>query len=163
MQHARKEVWTQLPRDFGTSGYAQRRASAIEEHFAMLPNEKEELLWTFNYWVEPSNGLRQYLWAHRFQDVDKARKIVSILPADVVHRILRYLIADYWSRYVGWPDLLAYKSSGYLFVEVKSSRDKLREDQKDWIRGNTSELHLPFELVKIHRQNTQAEVQLTNN
>jgi hypothetical protein len=58
-----KEVWTQLPRDFGTSGYAQRRASAIEEYFAMLPNEREELLWVFDYWVEPSDGLRQYLWA----------------------------------------------------------------------------------------------------
>lgn len=158
-----KEVWTHLPKDFGTSGYALRRASAIEEHFNMLPKEREELLWTFDYWVEPSYGLRQYLWAHRSNDVDKARKIVSTLPPDVIHHILRYLVADYWRRYVGWPDLLVYKSSEFLFVEVKSSNDKLSEDQKNWIRGNASDLLLPFELVKIHKKNTRSKVLKKNS
>lgn len=150
-----REVWTHLPQDFGTSGYALRRASAIEEHFNQLSIEKEGMLWTFDYWIEPSEKLRQYLWAHRSEDVEKARKIVSILPVEVIHRILRYLIRDYWRSFTGWPDLLVYKSSGFIFVEVKSSKDKLSEDQKDWIEGNSSELHLPFELVKIHRINSQ--------
>ena len=150
-----QEILTHLPRDFGTPGYSERRASVIEEHFAMLPKGKENLLSTFDYWVKPSEGLRQYLWAHRPEDVQKAREIVSILPTEVIYRILKYLIGDYWHRYVGWPDLLVHNSSEYLFVEVKSSKDKLREDQKEWIKGNTAELHLPFELVKIHKQNSQ--------
>ena len=56
-----KEIRTLLPSDFGSLGYAQRRASAIEEHFAMLPKKREDLLWTFDYWIEASDGLRQYL------------------------------------------------------------------------------------------------------
>lgn len=149
---ADKQIWTFLPEDFGTINYAIRRATAIDEHFAFLPEHKEELLQVFDYWVEPSVGLRQYLWAHRPQNVTKAREIVSILPVNVTRRILRYLVADYWKRYCGWPDLIVHNHDEFFFAEVKSSKDKLSEDQKNWIRGNDAELHLPVKLVKIHRQ-----------
>ncbi len=147
-----KTIWTHLPSDFGTSGYARRRVEAIKKHFAIIPLEKRELLWVFDYWVEPSFDLRQYLWAHDPQDVEQARKIVSLLPISATLAILRYLTNDYWHHYLGWPDLLVYRPDDYFFVEVKSSKDKLREDQKTWIQGNHSELHLPFKLLKIHRK-----------
>ena len=147
-----KGIWVHLPEDFGTSGYAARRVAAVEEHLALIPTDKEELLWTFDYWVEPSDGLRQYLWAHRLEDVDKARKIISVLPVDATHRILRYLAVDYWRRYTGWPDLLVYRQDDFFFAEVKSSKDKLGEDQKNWVRGNSTELHLPYKLIKIHKK-----------
>lgn len=153
-----KIIWTLLPEDFGTSGYALRRETAIEEHLAMLPENKQELLWTFDYWVEPSADLRQYLWAHRSQDVSRAQEIVSILPMGTIRMILKYLITDYWGRFCGWPDLLAYNKERFFFAEVKSSGDKLNEDQKNWIRGNSTELHLPFKLVKIHRVKTTANL-----
>jgi len=75
-----------------------------------------------------------------------------LLPADDIYRILRYLVEDYWRRYVGWPDLIIYTQDHLFFAEVKSSRDKLSEDQKNWIDGNSTELHLPFKLVKLHRK-----------
>jgi hypothetical protein len=145
-------IWLHLPQDFGTAGYATRRVEAINKHFALIPNERDELLWTFNYWVEPSADLRQYLGVHNQKDVERARKLVSLLPVDVIHRILRYLIANYWKRYIGWPDLLIYKPNDYFLAEVKSSKDKLRENQKNWIQGNSSDLHLPFRIVKIHKK-----------
>lgn len=141
-----------MSEDFGTRGYAARRAEAVEEHLASIPKEREELLWTFDYWVHHSVGLRQYLWAHRPEDVNRARQVISILPVDATFRVLRYLVADYWGRYTGWPDLLAHNDDEFFFAEVKSSKDKLREDQKSWIRGNSAELHLPFKLVKIHKK-----------
>jgi hypothetical protein len=146
-----KEVWTHLPEDFGTPGYAQRREAAIDEHLASIPDEKEDLVWLFDYWINPSEDFRQYLWAHRPQDIEKARKIIEILPIEVIRRILKYLVADYWKRYTGWPDLLVFNDTEYFFVEVKSSGDRLREDQKNWIYGNTLELKLPFCLMKIHK------------
>lgn len=147
-----KTISTLLPTDFGTSGYAQRRASAIERHFAMLPKFKDELLWTFDHWIEPSADLRQYLWAHRPEDIARAREIASILPPEITIQILRYLLGDYWRRYCGWPDLLIYRQDEFFFAEVKSSNDKLSEGQKNWIRGNSAELHLLFKLVKIHKK-----------
>ena len=145
-------IWTHLPEDFGTLGYAQRRAEAIKKHFDLVPQEREDLLWTFDYWVEPSFGLRQYLWAHELQDVERARKLVTILPTAAVHRILKYLVTSYWRRYTGWPDLFVYKPGDQFFAEVKSSKDKLREDQKNWICGNSADLQLPFKLIKIHKK-----------
>jgi hypothetical protein len=92
-------IWTHLPEDFGTPGYAVRRAAVVEDHLALIAYNKDDLLWLFDYWVEPSEGVRRYLWAHRIEDVDKARRIVSLLSVDDILRILRYLVADYWRRY----------------------------------------------------------------
>jgi hypothetical protein len=123
--------------------------STVEKHYH---SNEDDLLSLFDYWTGPSEEFRQYLWAHRPEDVEKAREIVSVLSVEETLRILRYLISDYWRRYVGWPDLLVHNRDDYFFVEVKSSRDKLREAQKSWICGNSIELHLPFRLVKIHRK-----------
>jgi hypothetical protein len=146
-----KEIWTHLPQDFGTPGYAKRRSEAIIEHLHLIDSEND-ILWLFDYWLESSEGLRQYLWAHRDADIARARRIVSILPKDDLIKILKYLIADYWRRYTGWPDLIVYNKKEFFMVEVKSSKDRLREDQKNWIYGNSNELHFPFKIAKIHKK-----------
>jgi len=147
-------LWTTLPSDFGTSGYSERRASEIEEHFeSLFVPDRNELLWLFDYWVGESVQFRDYLWAHESEVVEKARSLVEILPPSSIIRILRYLIGDYWARYNGWPDLLLYKKEEFFFAEVKASRDGLSDDQKRWITNNHSGLLLPFKLVKIHRSN----------
>jgi len=145
-------ILTYLPTDFGTQSYAARRSESIESHLAMLPRDVDEMVGLFDYWTGPSSPFRQYLWAHRTDDVEKARQLLDILPVDIVVRILRYLVGHYWGRYLGWPDLLVYNEDGFFFTEVKSSRDKLSEDQKNWIRRNSQILDLPFKLVKIHRK-----------
>lgn len=145
-------IRTLRPEDFGSPGYSARRADAIRAHLTSLPTDTADLLWTFDYWVGPSASLRQYLWAHRPHDVVTARRLISILPGHTIIQILEYLIGDYWGRYCGWPDLLAYKKSEFCFMEVKSSTDKLSEDQKNWIEGNYEKLKLPFKLIKIHRK-----------
>jgi hypothetical protein len=145
-------IWVPLPSDFGTSGYVERRSAQIENHFEMLfEGEKEDILWLFDYWLPYSEGLRQYLWAHRKEHIVKARKVIEILEPQTILKIVRYLLNDYWNRYLGWPDLLVFNTSDYLFVEVKSSKDKLSEEQKYWIENNYGKLHLPFEILKIHR------------
>ena len=150
-----KEIHALLPEDFGSPGYAVRRADAICDHLAFLTKAKDELLWLFDYWVEPSASLRQYLWAHRPQDVAIARTILSVLPCDTIVQILACLVGDYWGRYCGWPDLLAHKPGEFIFAEVKSSKDKLSEDQKNWIQSNAEHLRLPFKIVKIHKKTKQ--------
>jgi hypothetical protein len=148
-------IWVPLPDDFGTPGYSTRRALEIEHHFAPEMGDKDNLLWLFDYWVPYSEGLRLYLWAHREKDVEKARKVVEVLRPAFVLSILRYLTADYWGRYLGWPDLLAYREDDFVFIEVKSSKDKLSEEQKRWIAGNSEHLQLPFKIFKVHRKNAQ--------
>jgi hypothetical protein len=146
-------VRTALPEDFGSVGYSSRRTEAIENHFSEMLGEDADPQFLFRYWLFHSKGLREYLWAHRAEDIETARRLVEILPWTTVRRILRYLIESYWQRYLGWPDLLVFKEDDFFFAEVKASTDKLSDAQKDWIRGNHDILKLPFVVVKIHRSN----------
>ncbi len=147
------QIHTFLPSDFGTPGFGERRAQAINEH---LSNElQDDLEWHFDYWLDYSSDFREYLWAHRESDVRRARQLINLLPANVIVRILRYLVGDYWGRFTGWPDLLVTKDGEFFFAEVKASKDKLNEDQKRWIADNADKLQLPFKLIKIHRAATQ--------
>jgi hypothetical protein len=155
LSREKKPIWVPLPEDFGSSGYNSRRATKIERHFTPEMEDKENLLWLFDYWLPYSEGLRQYLWAHRQCDIAKAREVVEILPSPSIIAILKYLVGNYWERYLGWPDLLAYNDNDFFFIEVKSSKDKLSVEQKHWITGNVEHLHLPFKIFKIHRNNAQ--------
>ena len=155
-----EQIWTHLPEDFGTVGYGRRRKHEIENHFSVFSEpdgyaDKGNLLSLFDYWRHHSQQLRQYLWAHRESDVDRARRLIEILPPGKILSILRYLVDDYWGRYVGWPDLLLWKEDDYLLVEVKSSSDKLNRDQMRWIADNHKQLSLPFRIAKLHRPSRQ--------
>lgn len=145
-------IWVPLPDDFGSRGYAKRRSGKIESHFISEMKDTDNLLWLFDYWIPYSEGLRQYLWAHRQEDIEKAHAVVEFLPPHAIIIILKYLVGDYWGRYLGWPDLLIIKDEKFIFVEVKSSKDKLSEEQKKWIVGNYEYLNLPFKILKIHRK-----------
>jgi len=152
-----RPMWFLLPDDFGAPGYGVRRRADIEDYFPkVLPQTRKELLWLFDYWTAPSQELRQYLWAEEAHAISKTRVIVGMLPPEVLRRILRYLIDSYWRNYCGWPDLLVFKGSEFFFAEVKSSHDKLSEDQKHWVAENQSHLMLPFKIVKVHRVSSQA-------
>lgn len=148
---ANMPVVTQLPEDFGTKGYGLRRAGAIDAHLDGLPRQPDALLAVFDHWRLSGTDLRGYLWAHRDEQVERARLLVEILPPDVIITILRYLAGDYWGRHLGWPDLLLHRVGAFRLVEVKSSSDKLSDQQKRWIADNHDHLHLPFAIAKIHR------------
>ena len=146
-----KEIWFHCPEDFGTSGYATRREAAISEHFSTFYAEEEGLNDLFDYWLGPSEKLRQYLWAHRPSDVERARQVLDVIPASKVIEALRYLVANYWGHYLGWPDLLVFRGNEFFLAEVKASGDKLSDEQKSWIAANHQQLRLPFKLVKVRK------------
>jgi len=142
-------IWIPLPSDFGSSDYSRRRAKALTKHLSAIAETKAELLRLFDSWVLPSSDLRHYLGAHR--QVETARKLIELLPPPVLKIVLCYLVANYWERRSGWPDLLVYRADQWFLAEIKSWRDKLNENQKRWIEDNHRYLHLPFKLVQVHR------------
>lgn len=149
-------IWTLLPHDFGSRAHAERRRVALEAHMDMLPNATTEMLWSYDYWQEPSRALRQYLWAYLEEDQQRARQLITILGAPRIKLIMRYMAESYWQRYLGWPDLVSWIEtsdgpSDAQFIEVKSSSDKLSDDQRAWIEGTYEYLKLPFRIVKVHR------------
>jgi hypothetical protein len=90
-------IWTLLPSDFGASGYWARRGDVVERWLSEILID-EAAAAAFDELLPGSFDLRQYLWAHADRDVARARQIVSILPANVLRRILAYLAGDYWRR-----------------------------------------------------------------
>jgi len=140
-------IWTILPSDFGSHGYYLRRKDEIDKYIEELDISE----WLFNYWLDYSTDFRNYLWAHRAESIEIARKLISILSHSTIKSILLYLAHDYWNNYCGWPDLLVYNSNNYFFCEVKSSHDKLSADQKNWIRGNSEILKQPFKILKLSK------------
>lgn len=146
------QVWLMLPEDFGSAEYARRRAGAISSHLDTLQKTRDEMLWAFDYSLEGSARLRQYLWAHSEEAVMATRRMLTILSPNDVRSILDYLVGGYWERYVGWPDLLLWRSDCFTFVEVKLGRDKLSDEQRNWIKGNQSRFGFPFRVLKLHRK-----------
>jgi VRR-NUC domain len=149
---ATSTIWTYLPDDFGCVGYSHRRKREIQKHFKMIQADGDDLIWLFDYWAQHSMDLRQYLWCHRQTDLDRARCVIEIIPSKCIFSILHYLVEDYWSHYLGWPDLLLHRGNEFLFLEVKSSGDRLSQAQKLWIGDNHDRLNLPFRLVKLHKR-----------
>jgi VRR-NUC domain len=144
-------VWIPHPSDFGTPDYARRRAKTITKHLSSIAEDRAELLRLFDNWLAPSVSLRQYLWAHRQESIDTARRLIELIPPVVLKSILGYLVLNYWEHYSGWPDLLVYGANQWFLAEVKSCSDKLNENQKRWIEDNHRYLRLPFKLVQVHR------------
>jgi hypothetical protein len=145
-------IHTFLPRDFGTKIYSKRRRKEINKHLKFIGKTKEEVISIFDYWLGTSENFRQYLWAYKEEDVQKARDILNILSLKEFKSILKYLIENYWGRYLGWPDLFMWKEDKIEFAEVKARSDKLSPDQKRWIIDNSSILGFPFRIIKILKQ-----------
>lgn len=141
-----------MPHDFGSPGYARRRKQTIDEHLASIPTDTGGLERRFDEWLQPSLQLRQYLGANVDEDIRSARRLLGVFSPEVVVRVLRYLVTDYWRRYLGWPDLLVFRAGQYALVEVKARNDDLTDDQKTWIQGNVQELSMPFRIAKLRKQ-----------
>lgn len=142
-------VTTILPDDFGSSLYYERQRKLIDWHISEL----DDLEWLFDYWLEYSSNLRQYLWAHRDKDVTKAKKVMNVLGLENIKKVLNYMAMDYWKNFCGWPDLLVFDDKSFFFVEVKSRNDKLSEDQKNWLLGNKEHMGFKAKIFKVGRSN----------
>ena len=121
-----------------------------------MGDKTQDVIGAFDYWLEPSRPLRQYLWAYKPEDEERARGIVRILGAEKVKVILQWMAEAYWDHYLGWPDLLTWRETpsgpcDILFVEVKSSSDSLSDHQKAWLKGNKERLGFEFEVAKVCR------------
>jgi VRR-NUC domain len=149
-------IQTLLPPDFGRQAHGDRRRAELDEHLNLMGESTASLLWMFDYWLEPSRPLRQYLWAYKPGDEQRARAIIRVLGAAKVKTVLRWMAESYWERYLGWPDLFTWREApasliDVLFVEVKSSGDQLSGEQRNWIVGNRQRLGFDFALAKVHR------------
>lgn len=139
-----------LPEDFGTASFYERRRSEFDAHFAGL-EQAADLGQVFEALLEGAGTLRDYLWVAEDDAEELARAALSTIPKDVILRMIRWVVADFWHRQPGWPDLLLLRSAEYRFVEVKSPNDKLSLEQMQWFEWALvdAEEAVPCEVCRI--------------
>jgi len=139
-----------LPEDFGSASFYERRRSEFDAHFASL-EEAADLEQVFEGMLEGAETLRDYLWVAEDDAEELARAALSTIPKDVILRMIRWTVADFWHRQPGWPDLLLLKAPEYRFSEVKSPNDKLSLEQMQWFEWALvdAEEPVPCEVCRI--------------
>lgn len=144
-----------LPEDFGTPQYHRRCCQQLERDLSLVETVPDVVA-LFDQLVSESTLLRDYLWVNSASAVEAARKVLSILPREVLVESLRWVIEDFWSRQPGWPDLLVHSGDDYRFIEVKSPHDELSEPQMNWFRWAVSESGIPCGILRVKKRRAKA-------
>ena len=126
-------LWIQLPKDFGSNEFFIRKKEEFEEWLEII-SKSGPLIEQYDYFLEVSKHLRDYLWVYNDSSEEITRKFLEIVPDEITFKILRWGIEHFWDRQPGWPDLFVVKNSEYFFVEVKGPNDKLSPDQIAWFK-----------------------------
>ncbi len=106
----------------------------------------------FDSLLDQSEKLRKRLGFADKETVAMARKALSSLPKGIVVTLVEWTIEDYWTRKNGWPDLLVVRGDQFLFVEVKSPKDRLRPEQMDWFQWIVEETDIPCEICRVEKR-----------
>jgi hypothetical protein len=139
-----------LPEDFGSSEYYKRRGVALQDGIQRM-RVAHDLETLFNELLNESESLRDYLWVNDDIAVESARTALEVLPKDLVISCVAWAVQDFWKRQPGWPDLFVYRNNDFMFVEVKSPLDELSQEQMNWFKWASEEIHIPCEICRVNR------------
>lgn len=100
----------------------------------------------------PVSSLRERLGGEGEYTIELSKDAIENIPKEIIYTMVDWAIKDYYARRGGWPDLLCTKQNDYKFVEVKSPRDKIRQDQFEWFNW-ASEHGVQCELCIVKEKN----------
>jgi len=107
--------------------------------------------------LDQSKGLRIYLGVEDDEAVELGRIAIRTMPRQLILKCIRWGFQYFWGHRCGWPDLFVFSDKSFLFVEVKSHRDKLRLDQMEWFRWAVKEVNMPCEIVRVKGENASIQ------
>jgi hypothetical protein len=125
----------------GTREYYLRQELEVNNLINILTNTKD-LIRLFEFLLQREinffenkprfMSLREQLGGEEEYSIELTRDALENVPHNIILKMIKWVILDFYERRNGWPDLLCTKSNKYKFVEVKSPRDKIRPEQFDW-------------------------------
>lgn len=121
-----------MPSDMFTGDFARNREDLIKARYRQLRNIdiNSELSKAFS--KHKGKNCRLINDWNKFT-IEALQKPISGFEKETLLRILLRLIGDISTYRSGFPDLIGVKDTKVIFVEVKSEKDKLSENQIDWI------------------------------
>jgi hypothetical protein len=141
-----------LPEDFGSNEYYLRRKEVINWALDDL-SSCPDLESAFEDSYKRSEPLRNYLWVNEDYHHELGKEILGILPKETVIKFIKWVIEDFWHRQSGWPDLLIHKKRGdYKFIEVKTPKDKLNQNQMQWFEWAVNDGDIPCGILRVKRK-----------
>jgi hypothetical protein len=139
-----------LPEDFGNAEHYERRQDAFVSRIEALKTT-DCLAALFEDLLAESEGLRDYLWVNDETALGVARAALLAMPRDVVVACIDWGIRDFWLRQPGWPDLFVFRGKDFRFVEVKSPKDELSQEQMRWFEWAITSAHIPCEICRVKK------------
>ena len=140
-------IHSRIPDDFGTAANYERRASAYAKRLDRLKS-CPDVIREFERLIVSSDGIRNYLSVHD-EELSLALRALEVVPRTTLCGMLDWVVRDFWNRHAGWPDLFIVRRNKYRFVEVKTRKDSLSQDQMAWFEWACGEHAVPCEILKI--------------
>ena len=145
-----KSIGNALNSGFGSQQFFRSKSDDFQELISKLERQKG-LQAAFEDLLYPSKGLRIYLGVDDEEAVELGRTALRVMPQSLVLECVKWGFQYFWGRRAGWPDLFAFDSGSFLFIEVKSPTDKLSLEQMNWFRWAVKEVNMPCELVRVQK------------
>jgi hypothetical protein len=133
---------------FGSQEYYKSKSEEFRELIARLERSKG-LQSLFEELLMRSTALRIYLGVNDNEAVELGRIAINIMPQSLILKCIEWGFRFFWGHRAGWPDLFVFNDENYLFVEAKSSNDKLSLDQMNWFRWAVEEVSIPCEIFRL--------------
>lgn len=118
------------PKDLYSSDFQPKRIHLIEQAFESLNAQGyAKLKQTFHQ----KHGLANPFLHWRVFDETIIEQAEECFPVETLIELFKVMLSDLRLFRTGMPDLIAFKESNYLWVEVKGPGDKLQDNQIRWM------------------------------
>ncbi|MDG5816260.1 VRR-NUC domain-containing protein [Chitinispirillales bacterium ANBcel5] len=145
-----------MPSDFFSPEFYQRRRQIIENRLRELENSDIVAKLTDAFHKHKNKPCRPIENWNKYS-IESLVAPLAYINKTTVLGICQRLIADFAYNRAGLPDLIVFRQGEFFFAEVKSSKDKLSEKQKQWHDFLSTELNQKVELVLINHTERQIE------
>ncbi len=143
-----------MPHDFFTSEFYERRKALISNRIQELRHSDLEQMLSDSYKKNYGQTCRSIEDWHKYK-LDALLIAVRRMDKQKLIGILERLISNFNYNRSGLPDLIIYDDEDFFFSEVKSEKDTLSNQQKEWHSFLSKVLDSKVEIVLINRTEEQ--------
>lgn len=145
-----------MPRDFFSKEFFARRKKLIEKRISELTKSRFFGLQQPDIEMELKLAFRKYKgkpcrpinW-DKYSTVDSFLIAVKALSSDQLLDVLYRLLKNFNQNRSGLPDLFIAQNDSPIFVEVKSEKEKIADNQINWMKFLKDEVKVEVEICRV--------------
>jgi hypothetical protein len=145
-----------MPYDLFSSEFYEKRKPLIDNRIKSLEISDLSLKIKSSYnqnFGKPCRFIENW---NRFNEIDLIEPI-KFIESKIVIQILERILKNFCENRSGMPDIIIYKHNNFRFVEVKSERDKISNNQNIWAEFLSKILNQNFEYFLVNQSAKKLE------